>query len=31
MTPWTSDGRMGKVFVFGFDVLRPSTATQKDE
>jgi hypothetical protein len=23
-TPWTSDSRMGKSFVFGFNVLRPT-------
>lgn len=27
LTPWTSDHRLGKVFVFGFDMLRPT----KDE
>jgi hypothetical protein len=24
LTPWTNDKRMGKVFVFGFEVLRPT-------
>lgn len=29
LTPWTSDDRMGKVFVFGFDVLRPTSGEGK--
>jgi hypothetical protein len=28
-TPWTNDERMGKMFVFGVDVLRPSTSGTK--
>jgi len=27
VTPWTSDSRLGKTFVFGFNVLRPTKDT----
>lgn len=28
-TPWTNDSRMGKTFVFGFNVIRPKSETEE--